>query len=333
MRAGPSLRSADFRREREEAWRELATLVDHAEKGGMRSLGAARLARFPVLYRAALSSLSVARSISLDRNLILYLESLCTRAYVLMYGTRQGVAGTAGRFLGRTFPSAVRRFRRHLAVAAAFLLLGLLAGYVLTVRDLDRFYAFVPEGLAGGRDPSATTEFLRNALYSGPDEKSWLVLFASFLFTHNSQIGILAFALGFLAGIPVFLLLFTNGLSLGAMAALYAERGLSLDFWGWVLPHGVTELTAVAICGAAGLALGQSLVFPGRHRRLDNLARTGREAGALVIGSLALFFTAGVIEGIFRQTVMDVAVRYGLALAAAVLLALWLSRSGRRAGP
>ena len=83
------LRSAEFRREREQTWRELEALVERAEKNGVASLDAASLARLPTLYRATLSGLSVARAISLDANLLSYLEALSARAYLSVYGVRE----------------------------------------------------------------------------------------------------------------------------------------------------------------------------------------------------------------------------------------------------
>jgi uncharacterized membrane protein SpoIIM required for sporulation len=132
--------------------------------------------------------------------------------------------------------------------------------------------------------------------------------------------------------VPVYLLLFVNGLILGAFAALYASRGLGLAFWGWVLPHGVTELAAVVLCGGAGLVLAQALVFPGRHTRLGNLARRGREAGVVVLGAVAMFFVAGLVEGFFRQRVTDDAARWTVAILTAALWTLYFLRAGRRAG-
>ncbi|MHC4224044.1 MAG: stage II sporulation protein M, partial [Planctomycetota bacterium] len=164
------------------------------------------------------------------------------------------------------------------------------------------------------------------------DEKDFgsaLGSFASFLFTHNARVGMTAFALGFVAGLPVYILLFMNGLILGAFGALYHSRGLGLDWWGWVLPHGVTELFAVILCGAAGLALAHALVFPGRYTRLQNLALRGREAGIVVLGAVVLFFIAGLIEGIFRQMVMDITVRYLVILLTASGLAWYFLRVGR----
>lgn len=330
-RAAFEPKSVRFRREREASWRELEKLVALAETKGMKALAPADLARLPLLYRAALSSLGVARAISLDRNVLEYLEGLAARAYLCVYRSRRTFREAAGTFFLRTFPGAVRKFRVHCLLAFAFLALGGIAGFVLTGADLDRFHSFVGEELAQGRGPESTTESLRGILYDDEDSISGgLVTFAMFLFTHNSQVGMLSFALGFLAGIPVFFLLFTNGLILGAFAALYAARGLSVDFWGWLLPHGVPEILALVVCGAGGLALGQSLVWPGRYRRFDSLSLRGREAGVLFVGALALFFVAGLIEGIFRQTVADVPVRYAVAATGALLAAAYLAPIGKR---
>jgi len=87
---------------------------------------------------------------------------------------------------------------------------------------------------------------------------------------------------------------------------------------------------AWVLCGGAGLILAQAIVFPGRSTRLRNLADRGREAGIIVIGSVVMFFIAGLIEGIFRQTVQSVPARYTVAGTSAVLWILYFSMVGRR---
>jgi len=321
------LKSYEFRRERQRTWSELERLVQRVEKSGVRSLTPEQLARLPLLYRATLSSLSVARSISLDRALLDYLESLSARAYFAVYGTTRRLRHTLGGFFTHRFPVAVRRYSGAIAMAGAFLVLGVVVAWVLTARDPDWFYVFVSEGYSGGRNPAAPTAQLREGLYTHSSEG--LTAFTSFLFTHNARIGMLAFAIGFVAGVPVFLLMFTTGLLLGAFSALYASRGLGIDFWGWLLPHGVTELLAVVLCGGAGLVLAKALVFPGRHSRLDNLALRGREAGTIVLGSVVLFFIAGLIEGYFRQLVTDLTVRWLVAALSAFFWVYYFVRVGR----
>lgn len=327
--AGSALKSAAFRAEREASWRELEGLVARMERSGVRALSARELARLPSLYRAALSSLSVARAISLDRNVLDYLEALSGRAYLCVYGTRRHLREALADFFVRRFPRAVRAHAWHVAIAAALLVLGAVTGFGLTTADPERFYAFVDPAYAQGRGPASSTESLREVLYGGKDAAGLLKTFAMFLFQHNARIGLAAFAVGFAGAVPTALLLFSNGLVLGAFGALYAGRGLSVDFWGWLLPHGVTELTAVVLCGAAGLALGQALLFPGREERLAGLARRGREAGVVALGAVALFFAAGLVEGIFRQLVHSVPVRYAVAAGTAGVLFAYLGTSGR----
>lgn len=323
------LKSAAFRAEREASWRELEALLKRVQARGLGALRATELARLPLLYRAALSSLSVARAISLDRNLLDYLESLCARAYLVVYGVRKSLREALADFFLRRFPRLVRAHAPLLLLSFGVLAAGAWAGYALTVGDLDRFYSFVDPSMAQGRGPGSSTEALREVLYDEGDAARALKTFSMFLFGNNARVGLLAFAVGFAGGIPTVLLLFSNGLTLGAFGALYASRDLSLDFWGWILPHGVTELTAVALCGAAGLALGQAVVFPGREERRAGLARRGREAALVALGAVALFFVAGLVEGIFRQVVHSVPIRYAVAGASALLLAAYFLFAGR----
>jgi uncharacterized membrane protein SpoIIM required for sporulation len=324
-----TLKSAAFRAEREASWRELEALVRTTERRGVRALSAADLSRLPALYRAAISSLSVARAISLDQNVLRYLESLCARAYLVVYGPRTHLREAVNDFFGRRFPAALRAHRWHVLLALSLLAAGTLTGFALVLRDPDRFYAFVDPALAQGRGPTASTEALREVLYSTKGAAQLLNTFSMFLFSHNAQVSLLAFAVGLAGGLPSALLLFSNGLVLGALAALYHGRGLSLELWAWVLPHGVTELTAVVLCGAAGIALGQALVFPGGRERLAALAARGRNAAVLVLGAVAMLFVAALVEGIFRQLVHSVPVRYAVAAGFAVAWGLYFSLAGR----
>lgn len=317
------LKSYEFRREREDTWRELEILLARAEKSGIQSLTPRELFRLPNLYRATISSLSVARSISLDRNVLLYLEGLAARAYLFVYGARGSLLVGVRRFIGRQFPGAVREARYFILAAAFVTAAGVAVGCLLTLSNTDWFYTFVSSGMSGGRTPTSTTDSLRAALYDdGGGLLETLYLFATFLFTHNAQIGMLAFALGFALGVPVILLMFYNGLMVGAFAALYGSRGLSVEFVAWLSIHGTTELFAVILCGGAGLWLGGAFAFPGRYSRIDSLARRGRKAGVIAIGAVVMLFFAGLLEGIGRQLVHDPLLRY---LIGGGMLLLWLA--------
>lgn len=51
-----------------------------------------------------MNSLSVARDISLDRALIAYLESLCARAYLVVYAPQESLGGLMSRLLLHGIP-------------------------------------------------------------------------------------------------------------------------------------------------------------------------------------------------------------------------------------
>src|SRR5678810_293496 len=98
-------------------------------KKGLQNLGADALARLPHLYRATLSSLSVARSISLDRALVEYLENLVGRAYFIVYGTRQRLWRQMRDFFGWKLPVTVRKAKWHFLVAVVITIAAALASY------------------------------------------------------------------------------------------------------------------------------------------------------------------------------------------------------------
>lgn len=337
MTAAPAhdqeLWSAQFRRDREASWRELDKLVATIEQRGLGALGADALSRLPTLYRAALSSLSVARAVCLDRNLLEYLESLTARAHLCVYGPRETVAAALIRFFRVTFPAAVRASAPQLLAAALTLLLGFWIAFSICSERLDEtYFYFVDATRAQGRDPGASVEHLRDTLFDdGSNDGGALSAFAAFLWSHNSRVTLLAFGLAILGGVPGLLLVLVTGFELGAMSALFHARGLAVEWWSWILPHGITELFAVLLGTAAGLRLAHGLVFSGPHGRLGTMSQRGREAGPLVFGAILLLFLAGQIEGIFRQAVHDVPVRYLLAAATAALWTVYFLFGGRRA--
>jgi uncharacterized membrane protein SpoIIM required for sporulation len=301
-------------------------MVDVVLRRGLKALGPDELRRLPVLYRSALSSLAVARKTALDRALVSYLEGLSSRAYLAVYGSRRASRGALLTFFIDTFPRAVRAIGRELGLATFIFALGLAVAWALVVHDPEWFYAFVSPGMAQGRTPAAETAELRSALYDGGNGLS---VFASFLFTHNARIGMMAFAVGFAAGVPSALLLFLNGLTLGAFLSLYADRGLLVPLLGWLLPHGVPEITAMLLCGAAGLSLGRAVVFPGDRRVRDAMKAAGQRAALVVAGAVVLFAVAGLIEGIFRQVVQVDAVRFAVAAFNTIWVVAWLFVAGR----
>ena len=327
-----TLKSSEFRKGREEGWRELETLVAHVERRGVRTLSLHELQRLPILYRAALSSLSVARTIALDRNLLLYLENLALRAYLVVYGPRIGVGEGLRTFFRHDLPAAVRSARWHIVIATLALLVGVAAGFLLTLQDEAWFSSFVPTGLAGGRGPASTRADLLDKVIFAPPPSALEAfgIFANFLFSHNTLVGLMTFGLGLAAGVPTIMLNVYQGLTLGAFMALHYNRDLTLDFLGWVSIHGTTELGALVLLAAGGLVIADKILFPGRYGRIENLALHGRQAAQIAAGAVLMLFVAAILEGGFRQLVASTPARLAIGLGVGALWIAYFSLSGRR---
>lgn len=325
------VRSFRFRSEREATWRALEELVLKAERGGLGALGEEDLRRLPVLYRATLSSLSVARAISLDAALLEYLEGLAGRAYFVVYGTRTNfVRGITDFFITR-LPTAIRALAPEIILACALMFGAALISYMMVSADLDWFYAFIDDGMAQGRTPATSAEILSEMLYDPPDsrERDALDIFAAQLFTHNTEVALLAFALGFALGLPTAWLLVHNGLSIGAFVALFDAKGLGVDMLGWLFVHGTTELLAIVIAGAAGLKVGRAVADPGRRTRLDALKVAGGTAGLAILGAGVMLFVAAILEAFARQLVTDIGMRFLIGGVMLLFWAVYFSRIGR----
>lgn len=326
------LKSSEFRQGREEGWRELETLVLRFERRGVRSLSLDELQRLPILYRAALSSLAVARTIALDRNLLVYLENLALRAFLVVYGPRISPLEGLTSYFRRDLPAAVRAARWHVVIATVILAVGIAAGFMLTSQDESWFSSMIPSALAGGRGPSSTrSDLLNHEIFAPWQPAEAFGTFAGMLFNHNTAVGILMFGLGLAAGVPTVLLWLYNGLMLGAFLALHYNRSLTLDFIGWTSIHGTTELAALMLFAAGGLVIAEKMLFPGPYTRVENLALQGRQAAQIAVGGVLMLFVAAFLEGMFRQLVQSTPLRLTIGITVGVLWIVYFSFSGREA--
>jgi uncharacterized membrane protein SpoIIM required for sporulation len=323
MAATPTIAysTAAFRKEREADWQAFERLIGRLEGGSLSRLSDNDLLALPRYYRATLSSLSIARATSLDSALVAYLEALAMRGYFLLYGVRESRSRRIADFFRTGWPSAVSGLWRETLIIAALLCLGIAIAWSLVTSDPSWFSALVPEGLAQGREPGASAATLRETIYGAPEQGGFHI-FATYLFTHNSQVSILSYALGFAFGLPTMMLEFYQGIPLGAMLAVFWDAGLGVDFIAWLSIHGTTELFAAILSGAAGLRIGTAFAFPGPRSRLVAASEAGKASGAAMLGVILMLLVAGILEGFGRQLVQSMPLRFGVGGA---MLLMWLA--------
>lgn len=315
-----TLRSERFREEREEEWKRLEAIVIHMEKGRLRKISDDDLLALPALYRSAASSLTLAREISLDQATLIWLESLVQRAWFMVYGPRETLGLWLVKFLGGNWSRAVRGIGWDILIAFIVMVAGALVGWLLVASDPSWYQMLVPSGLADSRVPGASHEFLESTL-GGHEESDGLSVFAAYLFSNNAQVAIMAFALGFVFGLPTLMLLVYNTAGLGAMLWLFAQNGLGYPFIGWLAIHGSTELFAILLAGAAGLSVGRSLAFPGDKPLVVAAAQAGQRAALVMAGVIIMLILAALLEGFARQLIVTTEARLAIGIA---MLAWWL---------
>ena len=273
------------------------------------------------LYRRTATRLARLRDRGTDPNAIRYLNALCVQAYAVL-----NVAPSRAKtpFWTR-LPGALARTARAQILAWLLLLGGVYVGASLVHRDPLAAYALVPAGLgydAARLDRLAQSGAARAEFFARQETSSeQLIAFGGYLFSHNTRVGLLAFAAGILAGIPTILLAVYNGLSLGALSRIFLQPPAQIEYLAWILPHGIPELTAISLCSAGGLVFGRAVAAPGRQTRRIALVEAGESAALLFCAALPFFLAAAVIESGVRESTWGNGPRFAVAGAMAIVVA------------
>ena len=302
-------------------WDRLDELTTRATRG-VRQLPATELDELVRLYQRAATHLSYARTYYRDPALVGRLTGLVGRAGSVVYGTRPRTLRAVGRFFTTTFPAALWHARRFSLISFAL--------FAVPFLVVALWIGNSPAALDATMPPAAREAYVneRFEAYYASEEASQ---FASTVFTNNARVGFLAFALGPFGCLGSAFVLLSNGALVGQAAGLFAAVGQAPRFWGLILPHGLLELTAVWVAGGSGLALGWALISPGDRTRARALTEEGRRAVVIVLGLVAVFAVAGLIEGFVTGQPWPTWLRVGIGVTAEAAFLAYTVVLGRAA--
>jgi uncharacterized membrane protein SpoIIM required for sporulation len=249
--------------------------------------------RFITSYRALCRDLSIAKARGYSPSLIDYLNDLVIRGHNVVYARRSGFVERARAFLVAGFPRLVRAEARYVGLAA-FALLGpaLMMGAAIVARP-EFIYSIMSveqvTALEAMYDPAAD----RFGRERAPE--SDFLMFGYYVW-NNVSLGFRAFATGLLIGLGSLLVLGFNGVYLGAVSVHLLELGFGSTFLPFVIGHAALELSALVLCGAAGLKLGHALLAPAQLPRRQALVIAARIGVRVLIGATAMMMAAAFIE-------------------------------------
>ena len=257
----------------------------------------AEVSAFVARYRDLAGDLARLQTATKGREIdsVFYLSRLVAGGHNLLYRDRRITATVVWEYLTILVPREIRRSVLPIGIAATLLFAPAAISWVAVERDPAIAEQFIPRGML----ERARNGVQRARNHEGyiSDFGEWRPYAASAIMTNNVQVTYLAFAGGVAAGAGTVLALVTNGIQLGGVMGLYQANGILSLILAFVAPHGVLELSAIAIAGGGGLLIGSALLLPGAMTRREALVIRGRRAIRLIAGSTMLLVVAGTLEG------------------------------------
>lgn len=289
--------------EREEPyWQELERELVRLREGKS-NLSDLKYARHVLsLFQRASSDLSRIQGFSAEPELKSYLERLVGEGYAEIHSvTRDRRQFRFWQWLKEGFPEAFRRQIWGWHISVALTLAGAFIGTILLAFDLEHREALFPFAHLVDMSPSE-----RVAMEEKPDMADRLdgakATFSAQLMQNNISVSFRALAFGITWGLGTVLILFYNGVILGAVAFDYIMDGQIVFLFAWLLPHGSVEIPAILIAGQGGLVLGKALIGWGTSDSLKTRFRkTAPDLASLAGGITLLLIWAGIIEAFFSQ--------------------------------
>jgi uncharacterized membrane protein SpoIIM required for sporulation len=281
-------------------WTELDEIVARLEADPHRRLEFEELKRFYFLYQKTSADLAKLSTFAFEPQVCRYLESLVARAYGEVHETRaRGRRVSPIAWFFRHFPAVFQRHVRAFWLSLAIFLAGFIFGGAALRFDSEAKSVLMPfQHLQ--EDPAkrvALEEKAKRDRLSGAHST-----FSADLMTHNIRVSLLTLGLGMTAGAGTVLLLFYNGVILGAVAVDYAVAGQMKFLLGWLLPHGVIEIPAILIAGQAGLLFGGAMIgWSSREPLRRRLRQISPDVMTLAFGLAVMLVWAGLVEAFFSQ--------------------------------
>jgi len=310
-------------------WDELRSVLETLEAEPERRMPLAGIQRLHYLYERCSADLARMDAFAVDPALRGLLESLVARAYSEIHETRAPIK-VNWRGLLVAFPRAFRRHAGAFRLSLGVTLLGCAFGWFAIRTDPASKAVLMPfqQLLGSPAERVKEEESARQDRMQGHK-----ATFSAELMTHNIQVTVLTMAAGISWGVGTLMLLFYNGVILGAVAADYIGAGQSLFLAGWLLPHGSVEIPAILLGGQCGFMLAGALIgWGGAATRTERLRVVAADLFTIAGGAAAFLVWAGIVEAFvsqYHQPVLPYSLKIAVGLCEMAALVLYLGWAGR----
>ena len=297
-----------------EEWKQLEQLITTMSKR-RNAITGDRITQYHRLYQKAAQNLSYSQTYFPHDEVTHYLNGLVAKSHNLLYKDQVSSFKQIRRFFSQKFIGLLLEQWKFVMVAMILFLIGALGSFLSVMNDPLHIYSILPAEIAKSVDP--------DQLGKGHGAVDSSLMSASIM-TNNIKVAIFAFAGGITFGLVTVYLMVYNGIIIGALAALFWHHGKTYDFWAYIVPHGMIELTAIFIAGGAGLLMGYKLFVPGQYSRSYQLKLQAMRSVQLLLGTIPLFVIAGIIEGFITPAAISLEAKYIVAFLTVIGLILYI---------
>ncbi|CAG5007314.1 hypothetical protein DYBT9275_04019 [Dyadobacter sp. CECT 9275] len=245
--------------------------------------------------------LSYARTFYPGSAVLKYLNGLTAQIHRKLYTNRPEDRGRIKTFWIFELPMIYFKARKYLLYAFLVFFVAGLIGALSASKD-QTFVRLI----LGDSYVNTTLENIRKgdplAIYKSQSQADMFLGIT----VNNIKVSFAAFVMGVVFSAGTWYMLLQNGIMLGAFQYFFYEKGLLLESVLKIWIHGTLEISAIVVAGAAGMYMGNSVLFPGTFGRLQSF-RTGAKTGLkMVIGLVPVFITAGFLESFVTRLTMPV---------------------------
>ena len=243
------------------------------------------------LYMDMTEDLSYAQTFYKRRTVRVYLNQLAQRIFT-------GVHKQKGESLKKlltvwkvSLPLEIYRSRKSLFFALIAFLLYALIGVITTHFNPD-----FPRIVMGDAYVDMTISNIEkgNPLMVYEDE-SQLSMFIM-ITTNNMKVAFLTFFAGFFFTVLTHVLLFYNGVMLGAFQYFFHTKGLLVTTFLGIWIHGAFEISAIVLAGGAGITAGNGWLFPRSYTRMQSLQLSTKRGLKIMMSLVPFIIAAGFLE-------------------------------------
>lgn len=282
------MKEAIFVKQNIARWQQTESIVKDAETESPDALAEA--------YITTTSDLAFAQTHYPGTRTTQYLNALAFALHHAIYRFKHEPLSRLVTFWTREVPQTMWDARRELLYSFIIFLVSFLIGVVSTMGDMD-----FPRIILGDEYVEMTLENIEKgepmAVYDRDNESDMFLGIT----LNNVMVAFRVFALGILTSFGTGILLFSNGVMVGAFQTFFIQQGLGWSSFLAIWLHGTLEISSIIVAGAAGLILGNGWLFPGTYGRMTSFRRSARRGLKVIIGTVPLFVCAAFIEGFLTR--------------------------------